>query len=699
MGEFSDTEQPLAIEMGEPSSLEITEHAPLQIEEPALTPTQPPTRKRKKKSLVWEHFTVEAAGGGCTRACCKLCKQTFAYSSGSKVAGTSHLKRHITLGSCPKIKSMERDHLEFSSGLKYEGGSGPPKRRYRTTLNNMFDQEDSTEKLAKMIILHEYPLHMVEQAAVLVFAQGLQPRFRMPSFNEIEEEIFSVYQKEKQKLMRMFGTMPGRISLTICLWTTSQTLGYVCLNGQFIDNDWKLHRRMLNFMMVSSPHSENALSEVIGVSLSEWNMKSKLFTITLDNNCSSHDIYSANLRDHLSNKNMLMLKGQLFVVRCYANILNVVAQDLIASIHGIIYNIRESVKFVKASPTREEKFAEIALQLEIPSTKSLSLDIAMEWDTTYHMLISALEYKQAFTVLETCDDHYNEAPSMEDWRKVEVVSTYLRLLYESAHAITSTSEPTANLFFQEAWKIELELTHNLTHEDPIISSFGKEMHEKFDKYWKDCSLVLAIAVVMDPRFKMKYIEFSFSKLYGEEAPKYVKVVDDAIHELYEEYVSQPLPSTPTYEEQSNMANGNGTGAYHQGSTLTSARNELLDFDIFISETAVNQNTKPEIEQYLEENVVPRVQEFDILNWWKLNTIKYPTLSKMARDLLAIPMSMVSVGASMFCSGTGSRVLDEYRSSLRPEIVEALFCAKDWLQYSPTVIEAQVPSNAIVKVEY
>jgi len=42
------------------------------------------------------------------------------------------------------------------------------------------------------------------------------------------------------------------------------------------------------------------------------------------------------------------------------------------------------------------------------------------------------------------------------------------------------------------------------------------------------------------------------------------------------------------------------------------------------------------------------------------------------------------------------MLDDYRSSLRPEIVEALFCAKDWLQYSAAAKDA--PSSALVKAE-
>ncbi|KAK8948881.1 hypothetical protein KSP39_PZI004941 [Platanthera zijinensis] len=503
--------------------------------------------------MVWEHFTVEAVAGGCTRACCKLCKQTFAYSTGSKIAGTSHLKRHIALGSCPKIKSQDRKQLALASGLKTDDGDSPdpPKRRYRTSsyLNSQFDQDICNENLAKMIILHELPLHMAEHLSFLGFAQSLQPRFRMLTSEAIEMEIMAVYQRERHFLLQVFGSMVGRISLTIGLWTTSQTL------------------------MVSSPHSENALSEVIGISLSEWNIKDKLFTITLDNNCSSHDIYSANLRDHLSNKNTLMLKGQIFVVRCYANILNVLAQDVIASIHGIIYNIRESVKFVKASPTREEKFAEISLQLEIPSAKTLSLDITTQWNTTYHMLVAALDYKQAFTVLETCDDNYNEAPSPDDWRKVEVVCAFLKLLFDSAAVIMAAS---------------------------------------------------------------------FSKIYGEEAGRYVKVVNDSVHELYLEYLAQPLALTPAYPELGESIEGGGAAGARSPAGLAGAVDGLHDFDIYLSE-------------------------------------------------------MSSIFGTGTGTGTGGRVLDEYRSSLRPDIVEALFCGKDWLQYLPTMMEAP-PSNAIVKME-
>ena len=50
----------------------------------------------------------------------------------------------------------------------------------------------------------------------------------------------------------------------------------------------------------------------------------------------------------------------------------------------------------------------------------------------------------------------------------------------------------------------------------------------------------------------------------------------------------------------------------------------------------------EIEKYLAENCESRRDvKFEILKWWKTNSNRYQVLSKMAGDVLAVPVSMVT----------------------------------------------------------
>ena len=57
------------------------------------------------------------------------------------------------------------------------------------------------------------------------------------------------------------------------------------------------------------------------------------------------------------------------------------------------------------------------------------------------------------------------------------------------------------------------------------------------------------------------------------------------------------------------------------------------------------------------------------------------MSHLALDVLAIPISTV---ASESAFSTGGRILDPFRSSLTPFMVQALVCTQDWLRGSIAV---------------
>ncbi|XVE89055.1 hypothetical protein DITRI_Ditri19aG0119500 [Diplodiscus trichospermus] len=98
---------------------------------------------------------------------------------------------------------------------------------------------------------------------------------------------------------------------------------------------------------------------------------------------------------------------------------------------------------------------------------------------------------------------------MDDWKHVEKVCTYLKLFFDFVNILTTPTYPTASAFYQEVSKVQLKLTYVAMSNDLFISNLTKPLKEKFDIYWRDCFLILAIVVIMDPRFKMKLVEFSF----------------------------------------------------------------------------------------------------------------------------------------------------------------------------------------------
>ena len=60
---------------------------------------------------------------------------------------------------------------------------------------------------------------------------------------------------------------------------------------------------------------------------------------------------------------------------------------------------------------------------------------------------------------------------------------------------------------------------------------------KFKKYWIEFSVVLAIAVVLDPRYKLPFLNWCYQKLYGYASSlQYLKVYEK-IFALFGEYVS------------------------------------------------------------------------------------------------------------------------------------------------------------------
>ncbi|XP_038987604.1 zinc finger BED domain-containing protein RICESLEEPER 2-like [Phoenix dactylifera] len=510
---------------------------------------------------------------------------------------------------------------------------------------------------------------MVEHQFFVLFYKALNPKFELIKRVALRNDCMKMFAIEKQKLRSMLRNV-DRISLTTDLWTSNQTIGYICITGHFLDSEWKLQKRILNFCSLAPPHTGIAIADCILQCLTEWEIEDKVSTITLDN-ASSNDTAVKVLRDNFAIKGKLYFSGKIFHVRCCAHVLNLMVQDGLAEIRDVIENIRESVKYLKMSPSRLHKFTEIVKQLKLSTSKILQLDVPTRWNSTYEMLESALEFKPVFPMYKERDSNYKWLPSEEDWIRATEVSKFLKIFNEVTEVFSRRQYPTSNLFLNEIWRVKEKLNDMSFDTRDFVVRMTRRMNEKFEKYWGDCNLLMAIGAVLDPRCKMQLIVFCFPQIYGEDVfQRHIDDVHEALDMLYKEYVSSD-----------GQIDVDASNIPSISSKLKNKRRANHRFHMWSQQhrNAIPSN-KTELDMYLEEDIFKPSDEdydkFDALNWWKANTLKYRYLSKMARDILSIPITTVASEAAF---SAGGRVLDQYRSSLKPETVQALICTGDWLR--------------------
>ena len=65
----------------------------------------------------------------------------------------------------------------------------------------------------------------------------------------------------------------------------------------------------------------------------------------------------------------------------------------------------------------------------------------------------------------------------------------------------------ANIFFIKVCEIKNALYYWLICLNDVVRTMTSSMLQKFDKYWSGCHIVMAIATIFDPRYKMKILEF------------------------------------------------------------------------------------------------------------------------------------------------------------------------------------------------
>ncbi|KAL4566642.1 hypothetical protein LXL04_030762 [Taraxacum kok-saghyz] len=612
-------------------------------------------KKRAKTSAVWDDFKEVTMPDKTIKLECVRCKSKLALLASKS---TSHLKRHLK--SClPKIlhdKQQQKITLQ-----PIDLGSNSQHVTPALT-DGKFDMMKMRESVAHWILMHEHPFTIVEEEGFNMMQRRGMLEWESVSRISIKKDCVAVYDIEKKKLKDLLRSI-SKISVTTDMWkSTNQKIEYMVLTGHFVDSNWHLQKRVLSFVHLPPPHRGVEIADTLYKCLKDWDIEKKVFTISVDN-ASNNDAAVRILSETFSRIKKLPCGGKMFHVRCCAHILNLMVQDGLSRIAYIIEDIHDTVTFINQNEARLKLFSEIVQQLQLPHRK-LILECKTRWNSTYQMLSAAIKFKDVFPMLKEREPRYLSCPNGEDWLKVEKVCEILEVFNSATNIISGSEYPTSNLFLNEVYRIKVLLDKKFQdpNEEEFIHDMVWCMKQKFDKYWGECNLMMSIGAILDPRCKMRVIDFCFPRMYHEnEARKNIDKVKKALYDLYEEYVN---------EYYSSGEEGNGENIQQQNNVnIQTSCSGWSEFDQFVRTVENIQPLKSELDNYLEEGCYicdSGPTPFDALQWWRSNSLKYRILSHMARDILAIPITTVASEATF---SAGSRVIDTYRASLASETNE------------------------------
>ncbi|KAL6878361.1 hypothetical protein ACP4OV_012531 [Aristida adscensionis] len=131
--------------------------------------------KSKLTSVVWKEFK-RVKYNGTVRAKCMYC---FKLLSATTSNGTKHL--HVHLKGCVQKRIKQNGKTLAQACLRF----GKTDAGTVSVENYMFDQEIARRELSAMIVLHEYPLSMVDHVGFRRFVGALQPLFKIGTRNTI----------------------------------------------------------------------------------------------------------------------------------------------------------------------------------------------------------------------------------------------------------------------------------------------------------------------------------------------------------------------------------------------------------------------------------------------------------------------------------------------------------------------------------
>lgn len=543
---------------------------------------------RGKGSDVWAHFERFRGDDERQRARCNKCRIELLADAKN---GTSHLWRHA------------RDTCTGN-------GSVPEQRQDARGSNNkrprslpLLRVEEANADLARMVAFHGYHPSFVEDRYFRSLVGRLNPDFQVPSRFDIQDMCDGILEEAPRDFQSEMERTSSKFSLAVDTVKTNEgtALYFAC---HFIDDEWNLRKMIVDQYRVAT----RCACDTPMLGIFELCLEDEHDCLWLAKNLNIHQPFSmtaekeGNLIDRLS---LMEGLGDAHESTFVDVVLHSIAQCLFDNLDR---------DFPSDIGRAGKKAAEITRQDREEILSKLGIDDLRPYDQQWFLLYCSLQFLHKY------------GSTTSEFR--QLLTKLWGEIYRAIKTVSDPSRPTSHLGLVELFKVRDLL--QIEGDTPRIykdNGFKEDVEhvlelakDKLDSSIEDSYHVLSLPLVLDPRYKLGYIEFKFPKVFGTEVAKdNISEVKEFVRETFDCYdkdVGKNTDGDPSHVTSFDQA-------WYEQCRLQNGRTEVAG---------------TELDRYLKDPLVPSTDTFNILNWWKVNSSNYPKVSRMARDALAIPTS-------------------------------------------------------------
>ncbi|CAH1114784.1 unnamed protein product [Psylliodes chrysocephalus] len=342
----------------------------------------------------------------------------------------------------------------------------------------------------------------------------INPAIHLPGRNQMRSLTLRKFTETQCSVSKILQLNKSRISFTIDGWSSNTTSGFYGITAHFIDDNWKLHATLLDFIPAKGSHTGHSIAQIFNNSLKFYHLENNIQGVTTDNTNSNFTFATEleKLNENFYSRDMHFV--------CFAHILNLGAREFMQILQVNIDETTEEtdtesgeethcldfeiycdspVKKIKAIAKKIKKSEQLKINFEkFCETLNLKmkmprLDVTTRWNSTFQMLSWALDLKNAINVL--CDN-------VDDLKTFRVTNIEWSLIQNVCNYLTGFR---INLLLDklEKWSRNLDQKVDRNNVDEALILSLQVARDKILKHYDKTNWMYCVVLILDPRHKVE----------------------------------------------------------------------------------------------------------------------------------------------------------------------------------------------------